>query len=232
MAITSLEMYTSIIWDKNPNAIVMLRDDAFLSSVSKGGYGPRRRRKDCRYLHAWAERSGQEKPEKKKDADKASQSVKMFRQGIVSSLPANQVHAYTCDVDGLHPTDKRRLNLVGLETFGETVLHFLQDRIDAQYPETTDEHLTVYDVLRGRHEEFMEQRSSNVVGREEEKKDIEDYIGHSYGNMALLSLTYRTFTTVPVATVPTWISELLCIAAYCRSNALMISIRTVTADEC
>ena len=123
--------------------------------------------------------------------------MKMFRQGIVSSLPANQVHAYTCDVDGLHPTDKRRLNLVGLENFGETVLHFLQDRIDAQYPETTDEHLTVYDVLRGRHEEFMEQRSSNVVGREKEKKDIEDYIGHSYGNMALLSLTYRTFTTVP-----------------------------------
>lgn len=185
MAITSLEMYTSIIWDKNPNAIVMLRDDAFLSSVSKVATDPADAEKIvATYTHGLNE------------ADKKN-SVEMFRQGIVSSLPANQVHAYRCDVDGLHPTDKRRLNLVGLETFGETVLHFLQDRIDAQYPETTGEHLTVYDVLRGRHEEFMEQRSSNVVGREEEKKDIEDYIGHSYGNMALLSLTYRTFTTVP-----------------------------------
>jgi hypothetical protein len=165
MSVGFLEMYTSIIWDKNPNAIVMHRNGAFLSSVSEVATG-----KDAEaIISAYVAKNENDK-----------ESISQFSDFIKTSLPG-QVHTYECKVDGRHATDKRRLNLVGLDYFADKVLNFLKQRIDAQYPDVPQTEQIIFDAHRVRHEEFMQQRCGNVVGQEKETAEIEEYIRDTPG---------------------------------------------------
>lgn len=163
MSVTSLEMFTGTLWDKNPNGIVLLRDDSFLENVEKAA---------CeagvdgdKVLSAYCESD-----------ENLKRSLTMLKKLVRETLPKEQTGEYTCQLDGLMADGSKRLKLVGLQSFGDQVLNFLKSRIAAQYVSVSNEVQSTYELQRDQHRQFMEERGAVLFGRLNETEQIMDYI--------------------------------------------------------
>ena len=176
MSVTALELHTSVLYDKNPNAIVMMRDPKFLEEVAAACPG------DDKAISRYVDRIDPTKTytdEQKRVIKLAPDSLKKLKEIIRSSIPADQVKDYSCSVEATDRICKGKLTVP--EKFGNAVLDFLEKRIKQQYP--IEEHKTrsEYELQRGYHREFMEQRTASIVGQITEMDEIQKYIQGSYG---------------------------------------------------
>ena len=157
-------MHAGAIWDKNPNALIMLRDPSFLASVERFATGDDL--KEIMKIY------GAEK-------DAAESQTQLKR--LIRALPKEQfVDGYTCTVVGVRPDNKRRLNIVELKAFRDAVLDFLTERFRVLYPEPKQDErksaLRGFALQHERHREFMEMRTDIAFGHDRDLSKIMGFI--------------------------------------------------------
>ena len=163
------------IWDKNPNGLVAVRNEKFLDSVSNIASASDVDRE--RILAAYTEPKN----------SAVAESLKMLKESVRSSLSAGQVVGYDCTVVGVDRCDNSRLQLAGLEHMADSVLQFLEQKIDKQFPKIEQIPVSDFEAQRIFHEDFAEQHSGAVLGREAETRRIEEYIANDFGKLSQAS---------------------------------------------
>jgi hypothetical protein len=79
--------------------------------------------------------------------------------GKVKSRFPQQVVEYDCQVTGRDDSGKR-MDMEGLEQFGQTIFEFFKKRIAEQYPEISQgQQMSETEMKRAEQEDFMLQRS-------------------------------------------------------------------------
>ncbi|KAK7494275.1 hypothetical protein BaRGS_00014557 [Batillaria attramentaria] len=150
MSVTSLEIMTGAYWDKNPNALFLMRKPNFLQRVDED------------VEKAYAEKD-----------PSAVESLKILKDKVKQHFP-DRVVEYDATVEG---REGNRMLLGNLDHFGKVILEHFKDRIALQYPELpADQVMSETEIKRADQEDFMVQRSEVLLGREEEVKQMDDYI--------------------------------------------------------
>ncbi|RDD44588.1 Telomerase protein component 1 [Trichoplax sp. H2] len=153
-SITEMEIIHGAFRRANPNALFLIRDPSFISSL----------------------------PEKLKEHFSETTSdtmdkMELLKRCIKGRFPESRVITYACEFDGLDKTtDTVRAKGLGAEsTFVRAVIDFFKARISHQYP-LDDSAMDQLEVIREAHEAFLNTRSSSVLGRDEMLDQIQDYI--------------------------------------------------------
>lgn len=148
ISVTHMEILCGALRDHNPNALFLLRSNAFVSAIPST-FTPQ-------FLEAKLA---------------SGVTLQALRHHIQREFgPSEQVFEYSVGVKEVDSAVAGipKLVLDGLEEFGERVFEFMQRAIDAQYPlGVSGADSSLADQLGAPHEFFMEAESELVLGREE-----------------------------------------------------------------
>ena len=164
LSITGLEVLVGAVWDNNPNAIFMMRDNSILSDAKRlPGVDHATLEKVLGYYY---EQHGSE----------PAMSLTALKQMIHACVHPDQICKYSCQVTGLKK-DSGRLILSGLgKPFGDNVFDFLSKAIQRQYGYVTKEPQTETEIQNDEQLWFVEDRSARLLGREAEMLIAINYI--------------------------------------------------------
>ncbi|XP_064648188.1 TPR repeat-containing protein DDB_G0287407-like [Lineus longissimus] len=150
MSVTAWEMMTGAYWDRNPNALISLRNPNFLDQI-----------RDRTIREAYQE-----------STEKGVLSLKKLK-GLFRDTFPNQTFDYNCKVVF---QEGARVELGEFDAFGDRVLNFFKQNISKQYP--PDHIFDKQSSLDNYYQDqsiFMAQWS-RVVGRETIAKQVHQYV--------------------------------------------------------
>lgn len=190
MSITAAEIYVGAIWERNPNAIFLIRDSNAISEQSVVQLHDEELDVDAilTYYH---------------DSGADRQSVEHLKQHIRRTYN-DQTVDYTCDVLGTLDEQPKKLQLGNFRrvhdgfSFESLVLDFFKCRIAQQYPRFADRPTSpsVFEVQRQQHREYIRQCNS-PFGREAEINEISQYIDQDHASgKHFYSLTFLNLSLV------------------------------------
>ncbi|XP_071801140.1 telomerase protein component 1-like isoform X2 [Asterias amurensis] len=91
--------------------------------------------------------------------------LKEMKVKLRERFPA-QTFIYPCEFDSID--DESRVNLKGLDEFGQKVLEFFKRAIEIKYPESDVKAQTLEQLEQDQHDIYMEQKGKLVFGRDKE----------------------------------------------------------------
>ncbi|EDV25204.1 uncharacterized protein TRIADDRAFT_25073 [Trichoplax adhaerens] len=153
-SITEMEIIHGAFRRANPNALFLIRDPSFISSL------PDKLKEDFSESRA-----------------DTVEKMELLKKCIKGRFPESRAVTYACEFEGIDKTTETvRVKGLGADsTFVKTVIDFFKARIGHQYP-LDNSAMDPLELLRESHESFLNSRSSTVLGRDEMLDQIQDYI--------------------------------------------------------
>ena len=155
ISITHMEILHSALRSNSPNAAFLFRDGAFVSSLPE----------NLRPLFI-------------ENSDFANHQIVQLKDELRRRFPG-QVFDYEATYDGMDSTSGiEKVSLSGLDTFASKVTEFFKEAIRKFYPQTGED-LTQDEWNSIFQDAFIEKKGALLIGREDEKGQILDFLSSS-----------------------------------------------------
>ncbi|XP_046565446.1 telomerase protein component 1-like [Haliotis rubra] len=163
MSVTALEVFTGAYWERNPNALFMMRQPGFLNGVND---------ENLRNIYQETD------PEK-------VESLRVLK-GKIREKFGDRTHDYSCHVE---KTENGKLILGGLKNFSVKVHDHFKECIERQYPaDSLQQQMTEVEVSYAEQEDFLLLRSQGLKGRDDILDRISNYINTNIDSTRIMYL--------------------------------------------
>ncbi|EDV25203.1 uncharacterized protein TRIADDRAFT_25733 [Trichoplax adhaerens] len=150
-SITEMEIIHGAFRRANPNALFLIRDPEFITSIPNN------------FKNDFTESS-----------EEALQKMKLLKTCIKGRFPDSRVVSYSCSFNGIDEINGT-IRVQGLGPESTFVIEFFKARISYQYPLDKSK-MDPLETIREAHESFLNTRSSTVLGRDTILEKIQEYI--------------------------------------------------------
>lgn len=164
ISITHMEILHSALRSNSPNAVFLLRNSGFVSSLPENL-----------------------KPTFIETTKVAKHQLVQLKEELRRGFPG-QVFDYQATYDGIDSTSGiEKVSLSGLDTFALKVIEFFKEAIGKFYPQI-EEDLTQDEWNSIFQDAFIEKKGALLIGREAEKEQILEFLSHSNSTESYLIL--------------------------------------------